>query len=175
MLKWQVKAVAAIILATGFASGAQVAPAEAREVVSFRGDASPGTIVVRTSERKLYYVMGDGKAIRYPVAVGMMGRQWAGATFIDGMRIRPAWSPPAEVKRHKPSLPDVIPGGAPGNPMGAAALTLSGGEYAIHGTSASMRSSIGSAASFGCIRMLDEHILDLYSHVRIGTPVVVTR
>jgi lipoprotein-anchoring transpeptidase ErfK/SrfK len=81
--------------------------------------------VVKTSERALYYVLGNGKAMRYPVGVGR----------ISGKYLKPAWSPPEEVKRDKPSLPNVIPGGSPSNPMGAAALMLSGGgEYAIHGT-----------------------------------------
>ncbi|KAA5601216.1 L,D-transpeptidase [Blastochloris sulfoviridis] len=164
--------VAISVVTTGLGAGPALA---AREVVPFKAEALPGTIVVKTSERRLYYVVGAGRAIRYPVAVGMAGRQWTGATFIDGKHLRPAWSPPAEVKRHKPSLPNLIAGGAPGNPMGAAALTLSGGEYAIHGTSASMRRSIGSAASFGCIRMLDEDVLDLFGQVGVGTRVVVER
>ena len=166
---------AAVVVATGVWVGSDLRPAAAREVVAFKDDASPGTVVVKTSQRRLYYVVGDGRAIRYPIAVGMSGRQWAGATYIDGKHLRPAWSPPAEVRRAKPHLPNVIPSGSSGNPMGAAALTLSGGEYAIHGTSPSMRRSIGSAASFGCIRMLDEDVLDLFSHVQVGTRVVVER
>ena len=167
---------AAVTVAAGLAAIGDVQPAAAaRDTVTFKADASPGTIVIKTGQRRLYYVVGDGRAIRYPIAVGMAGRQWTGATYIDGKHIRPAWSPPAEVRRAKPHLPNVIPGGSSGNPMGAAALTLSGGEYAIHGTSASMRRSIGSAASFGCIRMLDEDVLDLFSHVQVGTRVVVER
>ena len=81
------------------------APAEAREVVAFRGDVSAGTVVVRTGERRLYYVLGDGRAIRYPVGVGRASKQWTGVTRIDGKYVRPAWSPPREVKRDKPSLP----------------------------------------------------------------------
>jgi lipoprotein-anchoring transpeptidase ErfK/SrfK len=149
------------------------APAQAREVVAFRGDVSAGTVVVRTSERRLYYVIGDGRAIRYPVGVGKAGRQWSGVTRIDGKYVAPAWSPPAVVKRDKPSLPDVIPGGSPRNPMGAAALTLAGGEYAIHGTN--VPSSIGGSVSYGCIRMYNQDVVDLYSRVSVGTTVVVTR
>ena len=109
--------------------------AQAREIVGFSGSYSSGTVVVKTSERALYYVLGNGKAVRYPVGVGRIGKQWSGTAYISSKQLRPAWSPPAEVKRDKPSLPNVIPGGSPGNPMGAAALTLSGGgEYAIHGT-----------------------------------------
>jgi lipoprotein-anchoring transpeptidase ErfK/SrfK len=158
------------VIATWF--GTQLA--EAREVVAFRDSGvSAGTVVVRTHERRLYYVIGDGRAIRYPVGVGRAGKQWAGTTRIDGKYVKPAWSPPAVVKRDKPSLPDVIPGGSPRNPMGAAALTLSGGEYAIHGTNAP--GSVGGFVSYGCIRMLNRDVVDLYDRVSVGTTVVVTR
>ena len=149
-------------------------PVEAREVVAFRdGSVSAGTIVIRTGERRLYYVMGDGRAIRYPVGVGRASKQWTGTTRIDGKYVKPAWSPPQEVRRDKPSLPDVIPGGSPRNPMGVAAMTLSGGEYAIHGTNAP--GSVGGFVSYGCIRMLNADITDLYQRVSVGTTVVVTR
>jgi lipoprotein-anchoring transpeptidase ErfK/SrfK len=158
------------VIATWFA----VQPVEAREVVAFRdGGVAAGTVVVRTHERRLYYVIGDGRAIRYPVGVGRAGKQWAGTTRIDGKYVKPAWSPPAVVKRDKPSLPDVIPGGSPRNPMGAAALTLSGGEYAIHGTNAP--GSVGGFVSYGCIRMHNQDVVDLYGRVSVGTTVVVTR
>ncbi len=147
--------------------------ASAREVVPFNGGYSPGTIIVNTNQRRLYYVKGDGTAIRYPVGVGKPGRQWAGDTRIDGKYLRPAWSPPAVVKRDNPALPDVIPGGAPNNPMGVAALTLSGGEYAIHGTN--KPSSIGGFVSYGCIRMHNQDISDLFERVTVGTPVKVIR
>jgi lipoprotein-anchoring transpeptidase ErfK/SrfK len=160
---------AALVVAATFGA----APASAREVVNFRGDQPAGTIVVRTSERRLYYVLGNGQAIRYPVGVGMRSKQWAGTTRIDGKYLRPAWSPPQEVKRDKPSLPDVIPGGSPRNPMGEAALTLAGGEYAIHGTN--VPRSIGGYVSYGCIRMFNQDVVDLYSRVSVGTTVVVTR
>jgi lipoprotein-anchoring transpeptidase ErfK/SrfK len=145
----------------------------ARERIMFPATIEAGDILVSTRQRMLYFAQGDGTAIRYPVAVGKPGKQWFGTRLIDGKHVRPAWSPPAEVKRANPRLPDVIPGGAPNNPMGAAALTIYPGEYAIHGTSASMRASIGSFASFGCIRMLDEDILDLYPRVRVGARVHV--
>jgi lipoprotein-anchoring transpeptidase ErfK/SrfK len=149
-------------------------PASAREVVAFDGGASAGTIVVRTSERKLYLVLGDGKALRYTVGVGRAGRQWAGRAFIDGKYVKPAWSPPPDIRRDKPNLPSVIPGGTAENPMGAAAMTLSGGgSYAIHGTNSP--SSIGGFVSYGCIRMHNQDIVDLYERVNVGTPVVVTR
>ncbi|MEO8667420.1 MAG: L,D-transpeptidase [Bauldia sp.] len=149
------------------------APAVAGDIVAFRGDSAPGTIVVRTSERRLYFVLGAGKALRYVVGVGRPGRQWAGTAQVARKVVRPAWSPPADVRRDKPTLPDVIPGGSAANPMGAAALTLSGGEYAIHGTNAPK--SIGGFVSYGCIRMFNSDITDLYARVSVGTPVVVTR
>ncbi len=149
------------------------APVAAREVVAFQEDVGPGTVVVHTAARQLYFVNGDGTAIRYPVAVGKPGKQWTGAREIDGKYVQPAWSPPREVKRDNPRLPNVIAGGAPNNPMGSAALTLSGGEYAIHGTN--RPSSIGSYASYGCIRMYNQDVVDLYSRVSVGTPVYVVR
>src|SRR5262249_11771927 len=120
--------------------------APAGEVVQFDSGHSPGTIVVVTHQRRLYYVLGHGQAIRYPVGVGRAGKQWAGITRVDGKYIRPAWSPPAEMRRDKPSLPHVIPGGSPRNPMGVAALTLAGGQYAIHGPNSPR--SIGGFVSF---------------------------
>ncbi|WP_375409984.1 L,D-transpeptidase [uncultured Methylobacterium sp.] len=149
------------------------APVQAREVVAFPDGVSPGTVVVRTAERRLYLVNGDGTAIRYPVAVGRPGKQWTGATRIDGKYVEPAWSPPSEVKRDNPRLPSVIAGGSPRNPMGAAAMTLAGGEYAIHGTN--RPSSVGTYASYGCIRMYNQDVVDLYGRVDVGTQVYVTR
>jgi lipoprotein-anchoring transpeptidase ErfK/SrfK len=150
------------------------APASAREVVTFSTPGySAGTIVVRTGERHLYLVLGNGQAIRYLVGVGRAGQQWAGVSRIDGKYLNPAWAPPAVVKRDKPSLPDVIAGGSPRNPMGVAALTLAGGEYAIHGTN--MPGSIGGFVSYGCIRMYNQDISDLFGRVSVGTTVVVTR
>ena len=147
--------------------------AQARaDMVSFRGDYSPGTIVVKTNERRLYLVLGDGAAVRYPVGVGKPGKQWSGVTRIDGKYRQPAWAPPAEVKRDNPSIPNVIAGGSPANPMGVAAMTLAGGEYAIHGTN--KPGSIGGFVSYGCVRMLNADITDLYHRVSVGTSVVVT-
>jgi lipoprotein-anchoring transpeptidase ErfK/SrfK len=165
----------AVALAATIGAGMVISTAaEAQpDMVGFRGDYSPGTIVVKTNERRLYFVVDPGHAMRYPVGVGKSGKQWAGTTRIDGKYRNPAWSPPAEVKRDKPSIPDVIPGGSPRNPMGVAAMTLAGGEYAIHGTN--MPGSVGGFVSYGCIRMLNEDITDLYERVSVGTAVVVSR
>jgi lipoprotein-anchoring transpeptidase ErfK/SrfK len=134
---------------------------------------APGTLVVRTRQRRLYLLLNDGRALRYPVAVGKAGQEWTGASHIYGKRIRPPWMPPSDMKRENPALPEVIPGGSPSNPMGDAALLIAGGEYAIHGTN--RPESIGRFVSYGCIRMYNEDILDLYQRVSIGTTVVVER
>jgi lipoprotein-anchoring transpeptidase ErfK/SrfK len=144
-----------------------------REIVPYGGNEPPGTIVVRTNQRKLLFVVADKKAISYPVGVGKAGKQWQGRAEIDGAYEKPAWSPTPEMKRDNPTLPTLIAGGSPKNPMGARALTLSGGKYAIHGTN--RPTSIGTDASYGCIRMFNEDIVDLYGRVMVGTKVVVTR
>jgi lipoprotein-anchoring transpeptidase ErfK/SrfK len=130
-----------------------------------------GTIVVETSERKLHLMLGNGEMLTYPVGVGKAGKSWSGTGFIRGKFIAPAWSPPRAVRREKPYLPDYIPGGTAQNPMGAAAMTLNVDQYAIHGTN--VPSSIGGFVSFGCIRMHNRDILDLYKRVKVGTRVVV--
>lgn len=141
-----------------------------RTTVSYDGPEGAGTVVVRTTERRLYYVLGDGKAVRYPVGVGRAGKQWTGTAHIESKHVRPAWSPPAEVRADNPRLPDVIPGGVPNNPMGERALVLQD-EYAIHGTNRPQ--SVGNFATYGCIRMFNEDIVDLFDRVKVGTPVVV--
>jgi lipoprotein-anchoring transpeptidase ErfK/SrfK len=144
------------------------------ELVAVNGNYPAGTIVVRESERRLYLILGGGQALRYPVGVGRNGMQWSGTVQIDGKYVQPAWSPPASIKAENPRLPDVIPGGSPHNPMGVAAMTLSGGgQYAIHGTN--QPNLIGGFVSHGCIRMYNADITDLFGRVGVGTPVVVTR
>jgi lipoprotein-anchoring transpeptidase ErfK/SrfK len=169
-----------ILLSVGFAVavvafGFAAAPAQAHgDRVTVKEGYSPGTIVIRTNERRLYYFTGSGEAIRYPVGVGRAGMQWSGTAFIDGKYIQPAWTPPASIRGDYQRLPPVVPGGSSRNPMGVAAMTLSGGgEYAIHGTNAP--GTIGGFVSHGCIRMYNEDIMELYNRVSIGTRVVVTR
>jgi len=164
---WGRSALCALAICVGGAS------AQAREIVPFQGGVMPGSLVVHTGERRLYLVNGDGTAIRYPVAVGKPGKQWSGVTAIDGKYYQPDWSPPAEVKRDNPRLPDLIRGGSPHNPMGVAAMTLRGGQYAIHGTN--RPASIGTFASYGCIRMYNQDIADLFERVDVGTQVYVVR
>ena len=161
---------AAALTAFGLAAGTSAA---ARDVVGLRDDRfQPGTIVIRTGERKLYLVVAPGEAIRYTIAVGKAGKQWRGVKYVEEMQVDPAWAPPAEVKRDNPRLPDVIPGGSPRNPMGARVIGLGpGGQYAIHGTN--MPNTVGTAASYGCFRMHNSDVIDLYARVQMGTPVVV--
>ena len=160
-------------LAISFIISAAPVPSNAREIVQFTSYPA-GTVVVKTRERRLYYVLGGRKAIRYPVGVGRAGMAWSGTASIDGKYIRPAWSPPDMIKRENPRVPNIIPSGSPANPMGEAAMTLSGGgQYAIHGTNNPR--SIGRFVSHGCIRMYNRDIMDLYNRVSLGTPVVVLR
>ena len=148
------------------------ARASTRDIVPMSGFA-PGTIVVKTSERRLYFVLDGGNAMRFPVGVGRAGQEWSGLAHVSGKYVRPAWSPPADIRQENPRLPKVIPGGAPNNPMGAFALTLDDGTYAIHGTNRPQ--SVGRFVSHGCIRMYNADIRTLYSMVGVGTPVIVER
>ena len=158
----------AIVLA--WALPAAAANAATRNVVSFSGF-SPGTIVVKTHERHLYYVLDGGRALRFPVGVGKSGWRWRGHARIESKYVRPAWQAPPELA-HGHYGP-IIPGGSPRNPLGEAALTLRGGDYAIHGTN--NPASIGGFVSHGCIRMYNRDIRELYRLVNVGTPVVVQR
>ena len=158
-----------VILQAAAIGNAPAAPGRDTVLVGYE----PGTIVVKTSERRLYYVLENGQTVSYPVAVGKAGKTWTGVAHIQGKFLKPAWSPPEDIRRDKPNLPDVIPGGTPENPMGVAAMTLNPGEYAIHGTNAP--NSIGHFASYGCIRMHNHDVMDLYRRVDVGTPVVVLR
>jgi lipoprotein-anchoring transpeptidase ErfK/SrfK len=142
--------------------------AATRAVVPFEGFA-PGTIVVKTQERHLYYVLRGRRALRFPVAVGRADMQWSGATRVDGKYVEPAWRAPRAINHG--ALGPVIPGGSPRNPMGVAALTLRGTQYAIHGTN--NPASIGRFISHGCIRMYNRDISKLYPLVSVGTPVIV--
>lgn len=151
---------------------AAMAQASPRDVVAFSGFA-PGTIVVKTAERRLYLVLDPYHAMRFPVGVGKAGMTWTGVARVEGKYVRPAWAAPDDIRHENPALPAVIPGGAANNPMGEAALTLRGGEYAIHGTNRPQ--SVGGFVSHGCIRMYNRDIVALYQMVQVGTPVIVER
>jgi len=148
-------------------------PASAGVLTNLDGGYRPGSIVISQHLRKLFFVVQSGEAIAYPVAVAKRGKEWSGYAKVEGKYVQPAWSPPDSVKREHPELPDVIPGGSPHNPMGARAITLDRDEVAIHGTTQKMRASVGTAASYGCIRMRNEDVIDLYDRVSVGADVVM--
>ena len=148
-------------------------PVAAGRLIGYASDYPPGEILISQSARKLYLILDAETAIAYPVAVAKRGKEWSGPARVLAKYVEPAWSPPDSVKRDHPDLPDVIPGGSPHNPMGARAITLDRDEIAIHGTSLAMRASIGTAASYGCIRMLNEDVIDLFDRVAVGAPVMM--
>jgi lipoprotein-anchoring transpeptidase ErfK/SrfK len=147
--------------------------AKAGALTSLAGGYGPGTIVISQRQHRLFFVVQAGEAIAYPVAVAKRGKEWSGYARVEGKFVEPAWSPPESVKRDHPELPEVIPGGSPNNPMGARAITLDRDEVAIHGTTRKMRASVGTAASYGCIRMFNEDVIDLYERVSVGAQVVM--
>ncbi len=152
--------------------GRAQATAIQRETVEFGGRYPAGTIVISTVERRMYYVLGDGKAIRYGVGVGRPGFEWSGSKTITRKAEWPDWRPPAQMLRRRPDLPRYMPGG-PDNPLGARALYLGSSLYRIHGSNEP--ETIGQAVSSGCIRMLNDDVVDLYERVKVGTRVVVVR
>lgn len=143
-----------------------------REVVEYPTKYAPGTIVINSAERRLYFVMPNGKAMRYGVGVGRPGFDWAGSQTVTRKTEWPTWTPPAQMLKRRPDLPRFMPGG-PENPMGARALYLGSTLYRIHGSNEP--ETIGQAVSSGCIRMLNEDVIDLYERARVGTRVVVAR
>jgi lipoprotein-anchoring transpeptidase ErfK/SrfK len=143
-----------------------------RSSVSFDASYAPGTIVVNTSERRLYLVTGPGQAIRYGIGVGRDGFRWAGVTAISAKKEWPSWTPPAQMRRRQPGLPATMKGGLD-NPLGARAMYLGSSLYRIHGSNEP--ETIGQAVSSGCFRMTNDDVIDLYSRVRVGAKVVVLR
>ncbi len=141
-----------------------------RQPVFYRTTEAPGTIVVDTSSRFLYLVEGNNRAMRYGVGVGRVGFQWSGIHRVSRKAEWPDWRPPPEMIERQPYLPRFMAGG-PGNPMGARALYIGQTEYRIHGTN--QPQTIGHAVSSGCIRLANPDIIDLYSHVPVGTKIVV--
>jgi len=144
------------------------------KTVPFSSNLAPGSIVVRTSERRLYYVLPDGQAIQYAVGVGREGFTWSGTNRVSRKAEWPEWRPPREMiereakKGH--NIPQWMPGG-PENPLGARAIYIGATQFRIHGTTQPW--SIGQAVSSGCIRMMNEEVIDLYNRVKIGATVVV--
>ncbi|WP_414471909.1 L,D-transpeptidase [Microvirga sp. M2] len=147
-----------------------ISPEFQRQVVSYRGSETPGTIVVDTNDKFLYLVQPGGRAIRYGIGVGRPGFEWAGRKTVSMKREWPDWRPPSDMLRRRPDLPRYMKGGID-NPLGARALYLGSSLYRIHGTNEPH--TIGQAVSSGCIRMLNEDVVDLYSRVKVGTSVIV--
>jgi lipoprotein-anchoring transpeptidase ErfK/SrfK len=141
-----------------------------RQMVFYRTNQPPGTIVVDTPARFLYLVQGDNRAIRYGIGVGRDGFQWSGLLSISRKAEWPDWTPPPEMIQRQPYLPRFMAGG-PGNPLGARALYLGGTVYRLHGTN--QPQTIGQSVSSGCFRLVNGDIIDLYDRVPVGTKVVV--
>ena len=141
-----------------------------RETVSYDGKFKPGTIIVETEERRLYFVLPGGQAVKYGIGVGRDGFRWAGQHTITRKAEWPGWTPPVEMRKRVPDLPAYMPGG-PDNPLGARALYIGATLYRLHGTSEPW--TIGQAVSSGCIRLTNEDIIDLYDRVKVGSMVVV--
>ncbi len=141
-----------------------------RQLVFFRTAEPPGTIIISTSERFLYLVLGNNRALRYGIGVGRDGFQWSGLIRISRKAEWPDWIPPPEMIDRQPYLPRFMAGG-PGNPLGARALYLGNTVYRIHGTN--QPQTIGHAVSSGCFRLVNGDVVDLYDRVPVGTKVVV--
>jgi lipoprotein-anchoring transpeptidase ErfK/SrfK len=141
-----------------------------RETVAWTGKEKPGTIVVSTRQRRLYYVLGGGAAIRYGVGVGRQGFSWSGTKTVTMKKEWPDWRPPQQMLARRPDLPRYMAGGQD-NPLGARALYLGSSLYRIHGSNEP--ETMGAAVSSGCIRMTNKDVVDLYDRARVGTKVVV--
>ncbi len=148
----------------------ELAPNLRRQVVDYSGHVAPGTVIVDTAQNYLYFVLGDGKAIRYGIGVGREGFTWSGVEQVTRKAEWPDWTPPAEMIARQPYLARFTAGGE-GNPLGARAIYLGHTEYRIHGTN--MPETIGTNVSSGCIRLLNADVIDLYSRVNVGTKIIV--
>jgi lipoprotein-anchoring transpeptidase ErfK/SrfK len=155
---------------TGDDENAQLPESLQRQVVDYPTREVRGTIIVDTPHTYLYYVLGDGKAMRYGIGVGREGFTWSGVKSIIRKTEWPDWYPPQEMIARQPYLPRMVAGG-PGNPLGARAMYIGGTEYRIHGTNDP--TTIGKHVSSGCIRLTNDNVSDLYSRVTVGTKVVV--
>lgn len=142
----------------------------ARQMVFFRTNEPPGTVVIHSGERFLYVVRGNNRALRYGIGVGREGFQWSGLVKVSRKAEWPDWRPPPEMIARQPYLPRFMAGG-PGNPLGARALYLGSTEFRIHGTN--QPETIGHAISSGCFRLANGDVIDLYERVPLGTRVVV--
>jgi len=152
--------------------GSSYANAIPRTTVSYPGNHRPGTIIVNTTERRLYLIQDGGTALRYGIGVGRVGFTWAGTTSVVAKKEWPDWTPPSQMLKRRPDLPRFMKGG-PENPLGARAMYLGSSLYRIHGSNEP--ETIGQAVSSGCFRLLNDDVIDLYSRVRVGAKVVVMR
>jgi len=141
-----------------------------RQEVEWSGGERPGTIVINTAERRLFLVLGNGRALRYGIGVGRDGFAWRGEQTVTRMAEWPDWRPPVQMLQRRPDLPRFMPGG-PSNPLGARAMYLGSTLYRIHGSNEPH--TIGHAVSSGCFRMTNDDVTDLYNRVRVGARVVV--
>jgi lipoprotein-anchoring transpeptidase ErfK/SrfK len=151
---------------------APLVTAEDRQIVPFDGRFTPGEIVVSFGDRRLYHVRERGKAISYPIAVPRSQSRWQGVERISMKRISPPWTPTPDMLRENPRLPPYVPGGHTMNPLGVRGLYLGQTAYRIHGTDAPW--TIGQDVSKGCIRMLNEHVIELYDRTSVGDKVTIT-
>jgi lipoprotein-anchoring transpeptidase ErfK/SrfK len=152
------------------AADAMLNPRLQRQVVNYATNEAPGTVIVDTPHTFLYFVLGNGKAIRYGIGVGRQGFTWSGVKQVAKKAEWPDWYPPSEMIARQPYLPRMVAGG-PGNPLGARAMYLGGSEYRIHGTNDP--TTIGKHVSSGCIRLTNADVEDLYNHVQVGAKVIV--
>jgi lipoprotein-anchoring transpeptidase ErfK/SrfK len=141
-----------------------------RTTVNYPVNHRPGTVVINTQERRLYYILGNGQAIRYGIGVGRDGFRWGGVKTVTAKKEWPSWTPPAQMLRRRPDLPRHMAGG-PDNPLGARAMYLGSTLYRIHGSNEP--ETIGQAVSSGCFRLTNEDVIDLYNRVQVGTTVIV--
>ena len=141
-----------------------------RQIVRFPSHEAPGTVIIDTPNTFLYYILGNGKAIRYGIGVGREGFTWSGVKSVARKAEWPDWYPPAQMIMRQPYLPRMVAGG-PGNPLGARAIYIGGTEYRIHGTNDP--ASIGKHVSSGCIRLINDDVIDLYNRVALGAKVIV--
>ena len=143
-----------------------------RQTVAVSPQMQPGQIIVSFGDRRLYHVVGRGRAISYPIAIPREESRWEGTTSVSMKKVNPSWTPTPTMRRENPTLPTYVPGGHPRNPLGVRALYLGSSAYRIHGTDAPW--TIGQNVSKGCIRMFNEDVLDLYDKINVGAKVVVT-
>ena len=143
-----------------------------RTTVAAPGNYAPGTIIVNTTERRLYLIQDGGTALKYGIGVGRVGFTWAGTTTVVAKKEWPDWTPPSQMLRRRPDLPRFMKGG-PENPLGARAMYLGASLYRIHGSNEP--ETIGQAVSSGCFRLMNDDVIDLYSRVKVGAKVVVLR